>query len=123
MGIDSRKAQEDETTMSEPVLCCGHSRDSNFCPVCGEPLRKLGDLPTLLAYLRTHEKQAKGRLDVRRKILAERNHELLSSRDVVRLRRLEYTHDKWKGWADSLAKMIMARLAPDSDVDQAGTTW
>ena len=29
------------------MICCGHERDSNFCPECGKDLRTLGDAKIL----------------------------------------------------------------------------
>jgi len=68
------------------------------------------ELPKLMSFLRTHEKQSQQRLEARHaRVLERANGEPISQKAEDMLRRLTNLRDKWKGWADAVEEIISAR--------------
>lgn len=77
------------------MICCGENRTTPFCPECGKQIP--GTLHSLLAYLRTHQRQCEKQRDVKK----ER-----AGYPEAKLARITATINKWKAWADSVEQAL-----------------
>lgn len=87
--------------------CCGESRSTPFCPMCGKKLKAKAPLRSLLSHLRsTAETKRKQRAGIENEIRRQQ----LNGKDVAYQERCLESNirstEKWDAWADELERLI-----------------
>lgn len=93
--------------------CCGESRDTPFCPICGQRLSKdINPLRMLVVHCRRTAASHQTQSENWRKAIDGAENETIRSRLQKRIASEDGLAAKWNQWADELEKLLNQESEP-----------